>query len=169
MSANSETTDMSDSLPPVSQQAALYFLFAVIMIGLNILLQHLHAVWIVPFISEHLGHISLVERWYLSTDPYNMPELIGSALAVGITYVLKFVLDKFVVFQNEHTDMKGTGRQFFIYLGLAILTTIENIGIQFLLGVFTPWSIYVRIIIALTCGYITKFFLDRKCCFDCID
>jgi len=96
-----------------------------------------------------------------------MPELIGSVLAVGITYVIKFLLDKFIVFEKKHASLKQTSREFVIYFGFAILTTLENIGIQFVLGLWTPIPLELRIIIALTCGYITKFYLDRKYCFEC--
>lgn len=151
----------------LSRQASFYFFFAVLMIGLNLFIQKVHLTYIVPFISTQWGHYSLIATYYLATSPYNMPELIGSVIAVGITYVIKFLLDKFIVFEKKHASMKQTGREFLIYFGFAILTTLENIGIQFLLGIWTPIPLEFRIIIALTCGYITKFYLDRKYCFEC--
>jgi putative flippase GtrA len=152
-------------LSPFLRQFVLYLLFAAAMILLNILIQDVHSRWIVPFIADHFGDVVIFSRFYLSVEPYNMPELIGSVLAVGITYIIKFVLDKLIVFQETFSGTKDTRRQFLIYLGLAVITTVENIGIQFILGILTPWTLSLRIIIALVCGYLTKFFLDRKFCF----
>jgi len=153
----------------LSRQATYYFFFAVLMIGLNMLIQNLHLTYFVPFLASHFGQYTLIQTYYLSTSPYNMPELIGSVIAVGITYVVKFLLDKFIVFEKKDSSLKQTTREFVIYFGFAILTTLENIGIQFLLGLWTPIPLEFRIIIALTCGYITKFYLDRKYCFECND
>ncbi|QEE16075.1 GtrA family protein [Promethearchaeum syntrophicum] len=147
------------------KQAFLYFLFAVIMIGLNILIQNIHSWWFVPLLEEKLGDQNFIRNFYLSTDPFNMPELIGSAIAVVITYIIKFLLDKFIVFKKEHISFEKTGKEFLCYFGFAILTTLENIAIQFILGIIFGGSMTYRIIIALICGYITKFFLDRKYCF----
>jgi len=91
-----------------------------------------------------------------------MPELIGSIAAVGITYIIKFFLDKYFVFKKSSLKLKETSQEFLKYFGFAILTTIENIGIQFLLTNFFNTALEVSIIVALSIGYITKFFLDRK-------
>jgi putative flippase GtrA len=162
-------SDLNDSkkkqntAPNVGRQAFFYFLFAILMIILNIIIQNVHKYYVVPFISDLLGHIEIIARFYLSTDPVDMPELIGSGIAVVITYITKFVLDKFIVFEKKSTDFKQTGNEFVKYFFFAILTTILNIGIQFILRFFTPEAwITIRIIIALTIGYIVKFLLDRK-------
>jgi len=91
-----------------------------------------------------------------------MPELIGSIFAVGITYIIKFFLDKFIVFQKKDKRLKETSKEFLKYFSFAIVTTIENIGIQFLLTNFLNFPLEISFIIALSIGYITKFFLDRK-------
>lgn len=91
-----------------------------------------------------------------------MPELIGSIVAVGITYIIKFFLDKFIVFKKTEKELKETSIEFLKYFGFAILTTIENIGIQFLLTNFMNAPLEISFIIALSIGYFTKFFLDRK-------
>jgi len=130
--------------------------------GLNILIQNMYAWWINPILERMLGSISLFQSLLFATDPFDMPELVGSGLAVVITYLLKFLLDKFFVFKSTASTPRQTGRQFGAYFLFAILTTLENLGIQFLLGLWTPLMLNLRIIIALTCGYITKFFLDRK-------
>jgi putative flippase GtrA len=160
---SSDVTDASLSKQNVSRQALYYFGFAVLMTILNILIQNFHKYWILPFIDDKLGRIGLIARFYLSTSPYDMPELIGSAIAVVITFIIKFILDKIIVFQKKDTNFQQTRKEFVIYFIFAILTTIINIGIQFILRLFTPESwITIRIIIALSIGYIVKFLLDRK-------
>jgi putative flippase GtrA len=150
--------------PPRStgMQAALYMGFAVLMILLNLLIQNLNLLYVAPWVATHLGHIGLVQHYYLAQEPENYTELVGSAAAVAITYVVKFALDKFVVFQRTERSLKQTSREFTIYFLLALVTTALNIGIQWFLGKTTPIGLNTRIIIALVCGYATKFVLDRK-------
>jgi putative flippase GtrA len=95
-----------------------------------------------------------------------MSELIGSIVAVGITYTIKFFLDKFIVFKKGGTQLKETSKEFLKYFGFAILTTIENIGIQFLLTNLMKTPIEISVVIALSIGYLTKFYLDRKYVFN---
>lgn len=153
---------MDNESKKFSKQAILYGVFAVLMVLLNILIQHLNILWLAPFIERYLGSIDLIRSYYLSTEPVNYLELVGSIIAVGITYIVKFLLDKFIVFEKKEIKIKDTSEEFAKYFIFAILTTIENIGIQFILGLITNWALSVRIIIALTAGYTTKFFLDRK-------
>lgn len=165
MDSIAPSSNIDENNSDIKRQAFLYFLFAAVMIGLNILIQNIHSWWLVPLLEENLSDLNLIKDFYLSTDPYNMPELIGSAIAVVTTYIIKFLLDKFIVFKKEHVSFEKTGKEFLCYFGFAILTTLENIGIQFILGIIFGSSMTYRIIIALICGYITKFFLDRKFCF----
>ena len=155
------TQKLNPPLPSLGFQIFTYFTFAVLMVLLNIVIQNFHLVVIYPWLEPRLNSIPFFQTVYLSTNPYNMPEIVGSALAVLITYVLKFFLDKFVVFHRNSTHFKEMGRQFGLYFIFAILTTGENLLIQFLLGIWTNWILNVRIIIALTFGYVTKFLLDR--------
>lgn len=132
------------------------------MIGLNYLIQKLNQEIIAPFICDVWGANSFIDTFYCSIDPFNMPELVGSIFAVGITYIIKFFLDKYIVFKRGGTELRETSIQFIKYFGFAILTTIENIGIQFLLTNFLNSPLEVSFIVALSIGYITKFFLDRR-------
>ena len=145
----------------IKRQMTLYFIFAAAMIGLNYLIQKLNEI-IAPIICASLGSIEFFQVFYCSTNPFNMPELVGSIVAVGITYFIKFFLDKYLVFKRTGTGAKQTSIEFTKYLGFAILTTIENIGIQFLLTNFLNAPLEISVIIALSIGYISKFFLDRK-------
>ncbi|MFX0104147.1 MAG: GtrA family protein [Candidatus Hodarchaeota archaeon] len=146
----------------IKRQMILYFIFAAAMIGLNYLIQKLNQLVVAPFICQNIGTSGFLYVFYCSTEPFNMPELIGSIFAVGITYIIKFFLDKFIVFKKTGTELKETSIEFIKYFGFAILTTIENIGIQFLLTNFLNTPLEISFIIALIIGYLTKFFLDRK-------
>ncbi len=146
----------------IRRQMILYFTFAVCMIILNYLIQKSNQIFFSYFICQNFGEVVLVQIFYCSTDPYNMPELIGSIVAVGITYIIKFILDKFIVFQKKAIELKETSREFFKYFAFAVLTTIENIGIQFLLTNFLKTPLEISLIISLGIGYFTKFLLDRK-------
>jgi len=146
----------------VKRQMILYFIFAACMIVLNYFIQKINQLVIAPFICGTLGSIEFYQIIYCSTSNINMPELIGSIAAVGITYIIKFFLDKYIVFKKSNLKLKETSQEFLKYFGFAILTTIENIGIQFLLTNFFNTPLEVSFIVALSIGYITKFFLDKK-------
>ncbi len=154
-----------DEKNDIKRQMSLYFIFAAVMIGLNYLIQKLNEI-LAPIICASLGSIEFFQIFYCSTNPFDMPELIGSIVAVGITYIIKFFLDKYIVFKRSGTGTKQTSIEFTKYLGFAILTTIENIGIQFLLSNFLNLPLEISFIIALSIGYLTKFFLDKRYVFN---
>jgi putative flippase GtrA len=141
----------------IKKQMALYFIFAVCMILLNYGIQKANQVILKPFICNNWGAIELVQVLYCSTTPFNMAELMGSILAVGITYIIKFFLDKYLVFKKKGSNLKDTSKEFAKYFLFAILTTIENVGIQFLLTNFLRSPLELSFVIALSIGYITKF------------
>ncbi len=143
------------------KQMALYFIFAACMIALNYVIQKTNEIVIAPFICGNFGTIEFLQLFYCSNTP-NMHELIGSIAAVGITYIIKFFLDKYIVFKKSSLKMKETSQEFFKYFGFAILTTILNIGIQFILTNVFNAPLEISFVIALSIGYITKFFLDKK-------
>ena len=150
----------------MKRQMTLYFVFAVAMIGLNYLLQKLNQIVVAPLICQNFGTIEFFHVFYCSTEPFDMRELMGSIFAVGITYIIKFFLDKFIVFKRTSTELKETSIEFIKYFGFAILTTLENIGIQFLLTNFLNTPLEISFIIALSIGYLTKFFLDKRYVFN---
>ena len=143
-----------------------YFSFAILMIILNYGIQKINQLFLAPYICSNFGTIEIIQVLYCSISPYNMPELIGSIAAVGITYIIKFFLDKFIVFKKGGTQLKETSKEFLKYFGFAILTTIENIGIQFLLSNILNTPLEISFVIALSIGYLTKFYLDRKYVFN---
>ncbi len=140
----------------------LYFIFAAVMIGLNYLIQKLNELVVTPFICQNHGENDFFHILYCSTNPFNMPELIGSIVAVGITYIIKFFLDKYIVFKKKGTKLKETSLEFIKYFGFAILTTIENIGIQFIFTNYLNTPLELSLVVALSIGYLTKFFIDKK-------
>ena len=143
----------------------LYFSFAAVMYFLNLLIQWINLEFLRGWIENNLGHLDFIQTFYLATEPFNMPELVGSIGAVLITYIIKFILDKLIVFEKKG-NLKQAAGEFSLYFIFAILTTIENVGIQFLLSnfLFTPY--WLSLFVALTIGYITKFFLDKKYVFN---
>ena len=146
----------------MKKQMILYFIFAVCMILLNYIIQKINELAISPFICSTFGGNDFIQALYCSINPINMPELIGSIVAVGITYIIKFFLDKYLVFKKTSLKIKETSQEFSKYFGFAILTTIENIGIQFILKNLFNTPLELSVIVALSIGYVTKFFLDRK-------
>ena len=150
----------------LNRQMILYFTFAICMILLNYIIQKSNQLFFSQVICQNFGHIVFIQTFYCSSDPYNMPELMGSIVAVGVTYIVKFILDKFIVFQKKVIEFKETSKEFLKYFGFAILTTLENIGIQFLLTNFIGTALEISMVVALTVGYITKFLLDRKYVFN---
>ena len=77
----------------IKEQMIYYFSFAVCMIFLNYIIQKVNQLAIAPFICNNFGSINFIYTFYCSTSIVNMPELIGSIAAVGITYIIKFFLD----------------------------------------------------------------------------
>lgn len=157
---------MTEEKDELKRQLILYFVFAACMILLNYLIQKLNQNYLSIVICENLGDIGLIQTLYCSISPYNMPELMGSIVAVGITYVVKFFLDKYIVFEKKGGKLKDTSQEFLKYFGFAILTTIENIGIQFIMTNFFGTPLEISLIVALSMGYVTKFLLDRKYVFN---
>lgn len=146
----------------IKRQMILYFIFAACMILLNYIIQKINQLAISPYICSVFGGNDFIHILYCSTNPIDMPVLIGSIVATGITYIIKFFLDKYLVFKKTSLKIKETSEEFSKYFGFAILTTIENIGIQFILTNLFNAPLEVSVIIALSIGYVSKFFLDRK-------
>ncbi|MHA2289350.1 MAG: GtrA family protein, partial [Promethearchaeota archaeon] len=138
----------------IKKQMILYFIFAACMIVLNYGIQKLNELVIAPYICGAFEDNEIIQILYCSTTSIDMPELIGSIAAVGITYIVKFFLDKYIVFKKSSLKIKETSQEFLKYFGFAILTTIENIGIQFLLTNFFHTPIEISVIIALSIGYV---------------
>ena len=142
----------------IIHQAVLYFLFAALVIVLNLVIQYIHMNFLSPWICTQVLW-SFIQTFYC---PEGGRVLAGSVLGVGIAYIVKFFLDKFVVFEKNNTNLKQTSKEFVKYFLFAILTTAINIGGQF----FLYWAFSIDYIVAgffsLTIGYFVKFILDRR-------
>jgi hypothetical protein len=143
------------------RQIVLYLTFAILMIILNYTIQKTNELFIAPFICENFGSNSFINLFYCIKDP-DMSEFIGSVFAVGLTYLIKFTLDKFIVFKRKSRKLKQTSIEFIKYFGFAILTTLLNIGLQFIFTNFFGTPLEISSFTALIIGYTVKFFLDRK-------
>lgn len=142
----------------VTRQAVLYFAFAAIVYTLNLLIQYLHMVFLSPSICSSISW-GFVQSYYCPEDGR---VFFGSVLGVGVSYIVKFILDKFIVFEKKDTNLKQTSKEFIKYFLFAIVTTAINIGGQYLLYKVFSWEYLVAAIIPLAIGYIVKFLLDRK-------
>ncbi len=142
----------------VTRQAVLYFSFAVFVYALNLFIQYLHMTFIAPPICASSSS-DFVQSFYCPNDGR---VLVGSVLGVGVSYIVKFILDKFIVFEKKSTDLKQTSKEFIKYFLFAIFTTVINIGGQYLLYKIFLWEYLTAAIIPLAVGYIVKFLLDRK-------
>ncbi|MHA1805351.1 MAG: GtrA family protein [Promethearchaeota archaeon] len=145
----------------IRNQFILYFLFAILMILLNYLIQKSNQLFLYPFACQNRDTFPFLTSIYCRMNPYNYPELFGSILAVGITYIVKFMLDKFVVFKRIEINLRQISREFMKYFFFALITTAENIGIQFLMTNFLHTPLELSMGVALAIGYTTKFFFDR--------
>ena len=148
----------------IKKQMLLYFTFAAIMILLNYGIQKLNEIF-APTICSNLTGVELLHLLYCTEVP-DMSEFVGSVIAVGITYLIKFFLDKFFVFKAIDRKLKQTSKEFIKYFFFAILTTLENLGIQFILRNVFGFPLELSVIIALSIGYLTKFILDKKYVFE---
>jgi len=161
-----EVNDQEIRKNDIKRQMVLYFIFAFLMYLLNLTLQLINEAFIYPFICTNFGHIDFIHLMYCSTDPIKMYELVGMVVAVGITYIIKFFLDKYIVFKKSGSELKDTSKEFGKYFIFAILTTLLNLGIQFILTNVFHAPLVVSVSVALGVGYLAKFFLDRKYVFN---
>ncbi|MHA1730421.1 MAG: GtrA family protein [Promethearchaeota archaeon] len=142
----------------VPRQVILYFSFAVLAAGVNLFIQFLNKEYVADWVCGRFQW-EILARFYC---PESWRVLVGSAVGVVVGYLLKFTLDKFVVFEKKGTNFKQTSREFSKYFLFAIFTTVViNLGGQMLLFVAFGVNYLVAGSISLACGYTVKFLLDR--------
>ena len=144
------------------RQYLIYMLFAALSIIINLVTQILikeGLLLLLPVFSNYeftLGKIRF-EYWFLFS--------LGCGTVAG--FIFKFIVDKFVVFQESLTqstkeELQKTGKQLSLYLGFAIITTMIFWGFEFLFKIFLLGDWYlVGGLIGLIIGYTVKFLLDR--------
>jgi putative flippase GtrA len=83
-------------------------------------------------------------------------------------FVFKFVVDKFIVFQDKiisHSkdEIQKTTKQLGLYLGFAILTTAIFWGFELVFKILFSGDWYlIGGLVGLIIGYTLKFLFDRK-------
>ena len=147
-----------------SKQYFSYMIFAVFAIMINILIQIISKEILILFFFEfsnnyiQLGKVN-IEYWFIFA--------LGFGTLSG--FIIKFILDKFVVFEEKRNTIstEETGKQLSLYLGFAIITTMIFWGFQFGFKLLFPGDWYlIGGIIGLAIGYTVKFLLDRKYVFN---
>lgn len=119
-----------------------YFLFALLAIIINLLIQHLT-------LSIYQG----------SYDVY-----LALCMGTGVGLVLKYILDKFFVFKKEKKSLKEEGNLFLIYSFLGVFTTLfywaVELSFHYLLSF--PSAKYIGGALGLIGGYLIKYYLDKR-------
>ena len=141
-----------------TRQAVLYFSFAALTFGLNVLIYSLHYYFVNPWICSQL--LSEFILTYYCPEFYRV--LFSNLLGIAVGYIVKFILDKFIVFEKRNTDFKQTSKEFIKYFLFALVTTAINLGIQLPLVFFAGFPSILAYAISLSVGYTVKYLLDRK-------
>jgi len=122
--------------------AGLYVLFAGVAIMANI-------------VAQYLGVLLLG-----SDAP------IFYALAIGTIsgLIIKYLLDKYYIFQFREVGRATEGRMFLLYAFFGLFTTVLFWGIEFGFDLwFSSESMrYVGAVLGLSMGYFLKYRLDKK-------
>ena len=121
---------------------ALYLLFAVLAIGVNI------------------GTQALVVAFY--DGPFH---LVGSVLAGTATgLVAKYVLDKAYIFRFTTRNRAHEARTFALYTVMGVATTAVFWGTEAVFHLIwkTDAMRYLGGVIGLAIGYCTKYYLDKR-------
>ncbi len=122
------------------------------------------------FIFAVLATLTNLFIQYLFTMLYEGPlELwIGMGLGTIAGLLLKYVLDKFFVFQKEILSVKQESKFFFIYAYLGIYTTLFYMLVEWAFYTMFPFeeAKYIGGAIGLAGGYLIKYFLDKRFVFN---
>lgn len=101
----------------------------------------------------------------LEIGPFEFEFWFLGGLGMGTLagFIFKFLVDKFIVFEEKMESFEATSRQASLYLGFAIITTIIFWGFEFGFKILFSGDWYlIGGIIGLAIGYTVKFLLDRK-------
>lgn len=140
----------------MSRKFFLYMLFAVICTGINLGSQSVLNYLLSPIevLNQGLTIFGKTFEYY-----YIIHLLAGTALG----FMAKFLLDKFLVFKNEHQNMGATFKQMIIYGLFAVITTLIFWGFQISFKfIFNSDQIsLIGGLLGLTIGYSVKYILDK--------
>ena len=144
----------------VQKQFRIFIIFSALMIILNIVIQHLNFL-IAPLICNAFGDVPFISMFYCSDVPIRMSEFVGQLLAIGITFIVKYFLDKFITFKTVR-KIKETSKEFIIYFLVSILASVWNVVTQVVLSNLFLFPLFLSSLIALSTGYLFRFPFDRK-------
>ena len=146
-----------------SNRYFIYMVFAALSIILNLASQYIVReiiLIIVPnFANQEILHF---EYWFLIA--------LGFGTVIG--FLFKFIVDKFVVFEeklskNTKKELQKTTKQISMYFGFAIFTTMIFWGFEFSFKFFLPGNWYLfGGLLGLIVGYTVKFLLDSRFVFN---
>lgn len=143
-----------------SHQYLLYMIFACLSIIINLGSQKITSILFIDLLPNLANQKLLFnfENWFI----------IGVGFGTGLGFIFKFIVDKFVVFEerlqeSSREELQKTGKQLSLYLGFAIITTLIYLGFELLFKITLSGDWYlVGGLIGLSIGYTVKFILDRK-------
>lgn len=136
--------------------------FAAICTGINLGSQAITAL-ILGSSGFFQGGLSIAGKVY----QYSFLVQILTGTILG--FVTKFILDKFLVFQNSHENFSSTLKQIFIYGSFAVITTLIFWGFEFTFKAVFQDDQFLTLLggfIGLAIGYSLKFFLDKSFVFN---
>ena len=142
-----------------SNRYFIYMVFAALSIILNIGSQYILRV-ILQILIPNFANQKLLsfEYWFLIS--------LGFGTVIG--FLFKFIVDKFIVFEEKLTndkiaDLQKTTKQITLYFTFAIFTTMIFWGFEFSFKFFLPGNWYlIGGLVGLIIGYSVKFLLDRE-------
>lgn len=136
----------------------LYFLFAFVCTGLNLLVQY-------SVISiQNFFDIGLSLSRYLMISEASLRLSIAIICGTVAGLLVKFILDRNIVFGDKSNSISTEIRKFTIYSSLGIITTLIFWSVEW--SFFKLWSHpaskYLGGALGLSIGYWIKYFLDQR-------
>lgn len=124
----------------------LYFIFAIISIILNISIQELFFIFI--------GRESQVLA-------------IAMVIATIVSFVFKYFMDKFYVFNSKSETKKEEVKKVFLYGFFSVFTTLIYMVVEFAFHISFSFQHKEELgaMLGLTIGYIVKYIIDKKITF----
>lgn len=90
--------------------------------------------------------------------------LLAMFLGTAIGLVIKFLLDKYYIFDSKKHNAKQNLKEFCFYSITGVLTTLLFWSVEWFFDYYISmnWAKYLGAVVGLTLGYIIKFYLDKK-------
>ena len=143
-----------------NKQYLFYIIFAIISTIINISTQ--------VGVQFVLDKIDLIVFKQTIFSNITIGLFIKLSIATIVAFLFKFIVDKFLIFEDrEKNVLKGLG-QIFIYGLFAVFTTLIFWGTVFIFRIIFDTFVaeIIGSVIGLAIGYTAKFFLDRKFVFN---